>query len=179
MRAGNPMLPNQENFFNELYQENFWKLKRYALTCMNENQAEEVVQDTFLEATQKIDILMTHENAGGWLMSTLKNKIRNWQRKNQRELMLLVSLDSETVLQIASPECAEDIVEQNETILTTSQKIKDALSSDELYLLKRIIFENASHIEVSNELGISVWTSQKRLERIRVKLSKLFPGFRE
>lgn len=173
------MLPNQENFFNELYQENFWKLRRYALTCLNENQAEEIVQDTFFEATQKIDLLMAHENAGGWLMSTLKNKIRNCQRKNHQELMMLVSLESENALQIAAPESAEDIVEQNEAISDTSQKIKDALSPDDLLILKRIIFENASHKEVSDELGISVWTSQKRLERIRVKLGKLFPGHRE
>ena len=106
------MLPNQENFFNQLYQENFWKLRRYALTCLNENQAEEIVQDTFFEATKKIDILIAHENPGGWLMDTLKNKIRNCQRRNQKELMLLVSLDSETVLQIAAPRNTEDVTEK-------------------------------------------------------------------
>lgn len=173
------MLPSQENFFNQLYQENFWKLRRYALTYLNENQAEEIVQDTFFEATQKIDILMTHENPGGWLMSTLKNKIRNCQRKNQKDLMMLVSLDSEIALQIAAPESAEDIIEQDETLSIASQKIKDNLSPDDLHLLKRIIFDNASHKEVSDELGISIWASQKRLERIRVKLGKLFPGHRE
>lgn len=173
------MLPNQEVFFNQLYQENFWKLRRYALTCLNENQAEEIVQDTFLEATKKIDILVAHENPGGWLMDTLKNKIRNCQRKNQKELMLLVSLDPETILQIAAPRSTEDIVEQNESLSATSQIIKDSLSPDDLHILKRIIFDNASHKEVSDELQISVWASQKRLERIRVKLSKLFPGHRE
>ena len=173
------MLPNQETFFNQLYQDNFWKLKRYALTCLNENQAEEIVQDTFFEATQKIDILTAHENAGGWLMNTLKNKIRNLQRKNQKELMLLVSLDTQTVLQIAAPESADDIVEQDKAFWDATQKIKGSLSSDEMQLLKRIAFDNASHKEVSKELGISVWTSQKRLERIRVKLGKLFPGYRE
>lgn len=173
------MLPNQENFFNQLYQENLWKLRRYALTCLNENQVEEIVQDTFFEATKKIDILIAHENPGGWLMDTLKNKIRNCQRRNQKELMLLVSLDSETVLQIAAPRNTEDIVEQNELLSSTSQIIKDSLSSDDLHILKRIVFDNASHKEVSDELGISVWTSQKRLERIRAKLRKLFPGHRE
>lgn len=173
------MLPYQENFFNQLYQETFWKLRRYALTYLSESQAEEIVQDTFFEATQKIDILMTHENAGGWLMNTLKNKIKNLQRKNQKELMLLVSLESQDILQIADPKSADDIVEQKETFSHTSQKIKDSLSPDEIHLLKRIVFDNASHKEVSEELEISVWTSQKRLERIRVKLGKLFPGYRE
>ncbi len=173
------MLPKQESFFDKLYQENFWKLRRYALICLNENQAEEIVQDTFFEAAQKNDILITHENAGGWLMSTLKNKIRNCQRKNQKELMLFVSLDSGIALQIAAPGSAEDIIEQNETVSIAFQKIKDNLSPDDWHLLKRIVFDHASHKEVSGELGISVWTSQKRLERIRVKLGKLFPGYRE
>lgn len=173
------MLPHQETFFNQLYHDNFWKLRRYALTFLNEHQAEEIVQDAFFEAAQKLDFLMVHENAGGWLMMTLKNKIRNCQRKNQKELMLLVSLESGNVLHIAAPRNAEDIVEQSEAVSDASQKIKAALSPDDLLLLKRIVFDRASHKEVSDELGISVWSSQKRLERIRVKLSKLFPGYRE
>ena len=52
------------------------------------------------------------------------------------------------------------------------------LTQEEFYLLRRIVFESASHLEVAEELGISVWASQKRLERIRKKLEQAFPNRR-
>lgn len=173
------MFPNQEQLFNRMYQENFWKLRRYALIFLNENQSEEIVQDTFYEAAQKIELLLEHDSPDGWLMNTLKNKIRNCQRQNQKDLLRLVSLDSEIALQVATPENAEDIIERDETLAEFSQKITEALSPEDLHLLRRIAFEKASHKEVSSELGITVWGSQKRLERIRDRLSKIFPGHRK
>lgn len=172
------MLPDQEEFFDRLYREYFWKLKRYSLLYLNESQAEEIVQDAFHEAVEKIDSLYIHENPGGWLMNTLKNKIRNCQRTNRRDLLRLVSLDAEPAMQAAAPGNAEDRMEQQEALASASERIGQALSPDELYLLRRIAYGNASHKEVAAELGISVWASQKRLERIRDKLDKLFPGYR-
>ena len=69
------MLPNQEQLFEHMYQENFWKLRRYALIYLSESQSEEIVQDTFYEAAQKIDLLLEHKNPEGWLMNTLKNMV--------------------------------------------------------------------------------------------------------
>jgi len=37
------------------------------------------------------------------------------------------------------------------------------------------VFDRASHLEVAQEFGISVYASQKRLERIREKLYTVFP----
>lgn len=173
------MLPNQEQLFEHMYQENFWKLRRYALIYLSESQSEEIVQDTFYEAAQKIDLLLEHKNPEGWLMNTLKNKVRNCQRQNQKDMLRLVSLDSEIALQVTAPENVEDTIERDEALFALSQKITETLSSEDLYLLRRIVFDKASHKEVSSELGITVWGSQKRLERIRDRLSIIFPGHRK
>ena len=90
-----------------------------------------------------------------------------------------MALDSETALQIADTRSTEDSIEQQEAIETTKKVIRKSLSKEEQYILKRHIFENASHKEIASELGITVWTSQKRLERIRDKLRKNFPGDRD
>jgi DNA-directed RNA polymerase specialized sigma24 family protein len=37
------------------------------------------------------------------------------------------------------------------------------------------VFDRASHQQVAQEFGISVYASQKRLERIRDKLYTVFP----
>ena len=46
------------------------------------------------------------------------------------------------------------------------------LPPEDYRLLCRITLEGATHLEVAKELGISVWSSQKRLQRIRKKLCK-------
>ena len=46
------------------------------------------------------------------------------------------------------------------------------LPPEDYRLLCRITLEGATHLEVARELGISVWSSQKRLQRIRKKLCK-------
>ena len=52
------------------------------------------------------------------------------------------------------------------------------LEVEEYRLLKRLIFDRASHLQVAREFHITVYASEKRLERIRDKLSAVFPGRR-
>ena len=169
----------QEQFFYEKYLNRFWRMKRYASLFLNNDQAEEVVQSAFFEAVKKIDTFFNHENPDAWLMVILKNKISNFQRKNQSDLLRLVTLDSETASQIVDTRNTEDHMEQQESLEDAKRTIRNTLSKEEQYILRHLIFENASHKEVASELGITIWTSQKRLERIRNKLEKDFPGYRK
>ena len=59
--------------------------------------------------------------------------------------------------------------------LSNELKADQALAPEEYQLLKRLILDKASHLEVARELGITVYASQKRLERIRDKLRREFP----
>ena len=52
------------------------------------------------------------------------------------------------------------------------------LEVEEYRLLKRLVFDGASHLQVAREFHITVYASEKRLERIRDKLSAVFPGRR-
>lgn len=76
------MLPDQDKLLSQLYQDHFGKLTMYALAVLkNESRAQDAVQDTFHEAITHIDILIQHPNPSGWLMVTLKNKIKEYQRE--------------------------------------------------------------------------------------------------
>ena len=61
---------------------------------------------------------------------------------------------------------------QEESVI---EKVERVLTPEEYQLLKRLVFDRASHLEVAQEFGISVYASQKRLERIRDKLRREFP----
>ena len=107
-------------------------------------------------------------------MQTTKNKIRESERARIRYIHRFLSLDSEVFSEIASLDTPVSEIDELDEI-STMTKIEHALSPDEFQLLKRLVFDNESHMAVAKEFGITVWASQKRLERIRKKLFEAFP----
>lgn len=166
------MLPEQDRLIETLHHLYFNKLTLYAMSILRDPiRAQDVVQDTFHEAIVHIDKLMEHENPGGWLMLTLKNKIRESERSRRRYIARFLSLESDIATELIA-EIEQPADSDRQTLL----KIEEILTKEEKYLLKRLIFNNASHLEVSQELGITVWACQKRLERVRQKLRRIFPS---
>ena len=169
------MMPDKNELVERLYRLHFKKLFIYANAVLRDpEQAKDVVQDTFHEALRRIDVFATHGNPGGWLMSTLKNKLKENERARRRDLNRLLSLDADfpdernlpEELVVAQPE------PQGESVMEILERV---LTPEEFRLLKRLVFDRASHQQVAQEFGISVYASQKRLERIRDKLYTVFP----
>ena len=89
------MRPDQDEMLEQLYYANYKKLLLYALSAsQSQVSAPELVQDTFHEAVLHIDTLMTHANPGGWLMQTLKYKMKENDKARQRDAKYLLSLDT-------------------------------------------------------------------------------------
>lgn len=169
------MMPDEKELVERLYHLHFKKLFIYANAALrNSELAKDVVQDTFHEAVRRIDVFTTHENSGGWLMNVVKNKIKEYERNRRRDLYRMLSLEADfpdesnlpEALVSAQPEAQDESV---------SRIIERVLTPEELQLLNRLVFDRASHQQVAQELGISVYASQKRLERIRQKLYTVFP----
>lgn len=104
-------------------------------------------------------------------MRTLQNKITDNNRAHLRYIQRFLSLNTEGMEQAAvyEPDEIEDSISE------IMRKVMQALDKNEFYLLRRLVLEQRSHAEVARELGISVGTCQKRLERIRKKLYEVFP----
>lgn len=171
------MLPEQDLFLEELYQKHAKKLFFYAFARIQDGpRAQDIVQDTFHTAVRRIDVLMAHENPAGWLMEVLKRKLSESERARRRCILRFISLETEAAGYAGGlPDPAESLAETETTVL---RKIRAALSDEEYLLLKRFIFDGASHLEIAKEFGITVYASQKRLERVRKKLHQEFPEYR-
>ena len=171
------MTSEQREIFSEIYIDNWPKLLRYAKAnkwCAG--VAEELVQDTFHDAWSKFGELSDHENIGGWLMLTLKNKMRNYIRSRQRDVKLFAEyLDRPE--DIAAPDNFVNKIITANTLSTIQKFICNNFKDDEVVLFQRVIVEGKSHKAAAEELGITVWTSQKRLERMRKKIKEEFPDF--
>lgn len=156
------MMSDEKELVERLYRLHFKKLFIYANAALRDSElAKDVVQDTFHEAVRRINVLEKHENPGGWLMNVVKNKIKEYERNRRRDLCRVLSLEADF-----PDECNQ-------------QTIKRVLTPEEFRLLKRLVFDRASHRQVAQEFGISIYASQKRLERIRDKLYAVFPERRK
>ena len=169
------MMPDEKELVERLYRLYFKKLFIYANAVLRDQElAKDVVQDTFHEALRHIDVLAKHENPGGWLMNVVKNKLKEYERSRYRDLRRLLSLDADFPDKSNLPEelVSGEPEPQGESVLEIIERV---LTPEELQLLKRLVVERASHQQVAQEFGISVYASQKRLERIRGKLYTIFP----
>lgn len=166
------MLPDQDALIEKLYREFFTQLWIYAKVALEDpEQAQEVVQDTFHEAVRHIDTIMAYDNPKGWLMVTLKKKTMHARRSMNRYTLHFISLDSD--FEFSDPVLAsEDPVPNN--VRDTLKELRRVLSVEEWNLLRKITLEKQPYKKVAEELGITVWTCQKRIERIRRKLKKYF-----
>ena len=169
------MRPEEDAFLEELYRELFPKLWRYALTALRDpERAREVVQDTFHEAVRRIDVLMEHGNPRGWLMETLKNKIKRAERDFNHYVLHFLSLHSDLAQEDRALAAEDPVFPGTVDIL---REIRDFLPPDDWELLREIALEKRTYLTVSRELGINVWTCQKRVQSIREKLRKHFQEY--
>lgn len=168
------MRPDQDSFIAQLYQKYFGMLTLYATASLkNQSCAQDVVQDTFHEAINHVDVLMQHPNPAGWLKLTLKNKIKEEQRKMRKYALHFLSLEHDLLTEPGRDDPQlEQKLNPETSLVSVIERIKNALTEEEYTLLKRLTIDRASHVEVAEEFGISVYASQKRLERIRKKLKK-------
>lgn len=165
-----PMAPRTHELIETQFREFYPVLYQYARIALdNPDWAEDVVQDVFHFALQNADTFNQHPNPRGWLMQTLKNKLKECKRQRRKLADMEQSLDTlpDHILAV------EDEVPE-EQAEGAVEKIKRRLTKEELHLLKRIVLDKASHTELAKELQITVWASQQRLSRIRGKLRELF-----
>lgn len=174
--------PDQDEFFTSLYREYFNQIKLYALSFVSDSyRAEEIAQDTFHTAMEKIDDLIKADEPIRWLKRTAKNKMRNEQRTRQRYLKRYLSLDNPDTPEAPSADSVEDTVleeDDRRQKVSVAETIQQTLTPTEITILKRIALEHAHYSEVAQELGISLWDCQKRMQRIRHKLEEKFPQYK-
>jgi len=75
----------RNDYFDRLYTEWWLGLIKYAYRLtFDKNLAEEIVQETFIEAYKKSEMLQRHENPVGWLYVTTRNIAKASLRKIEK-----------------------------------------------------------------------------------------------
>ena len=132
----------------------------------NQEEAEDVLQEAFVNAFQKIHSYQGKASFGAWLKKIVVNKAISFLRKQQIEMVEL-----EDRFEPKSDEQVDDIdlVMKVETIRNAIQKLPNGFRVVfSLYLL-----EGYDHKEISEILEISESTSKSQYNRAKKKLREI------
>ena len=136
--------------------------------------AEEITQDTFLQAYKKLSTLKNPNQFAGWLYVIANRLCINWL---QRHKPAMQSLEDTSVAEIEESSYIRYVSEQREAESTEyrheiAQKLLSKLPESERTVVTLYYLGEMTAKEISKFLGVSVNTITSRLRRARERLQK-------
>jgi RNA polymerase sigma-70 factor (ECF subfamily) len=150
----------------ELVRDHHAELYRYAFRLSGSPaDAEDLVQQTFLVAQQKLHQLREAERARQWLFSVLRSCFLKSRRKATPATASALDLDVNVIA--ADP---------GQSVHVDAEQLQAALNQlpDEARLvLTMFYFEHASYKEIAEQLDVKIGTVMSRLSRAKDRLRRL------
>ncbi|MCG8650911.1 MAG: sigma-70 family RNA polymerase sigma factor [Pirellulales bacterium] len=134
----------------------------------NADEAEELTQDVFIQAMQKIHQLRVPEAFGGWLRRIVHRMAINRMTRTRTALACDPETLEATCLADGNPEEAAEDREQAAAI----RKSIDRLGQLDQQTLKAFYLQSKSLVEMSLEFDAPVGTIKRRLHVARKRLAK-------
>lgn len=135
---------------------------RYAYRLSgNQPDAEDLSQQTFLIAHQRLDQLRDPDKAAAWLFAILRSCYLKSQRRRRPVTAASLELDVESI---------PDIVSEEEIDSDLLQSAIDELPDDNKLVLVMFYFEECSYKEIAAKLSIPIGTVMSRLARAKNRL---------
>lgn len=133
--------------------------------------ADDIVQEAFLAAFQKLALVYVHPNQRGWIFKTVHLLFRNHCRKMARTLSDVSIEDCE----LSSTTTPEDIVLIRDLIDGAAQR----LSPREHELYERVYLHDQTAEQIAHQSGQRADTVMRQISRMNEKLRKLIISLSE
>ena len=136
--------------------------------------AQEITQDAFLKAYQKLGTLKNHNLFAGWLYVIAAHLCSDWHRENPQPLESLETLDASEMEQMSySRYIAEkQAIQADETRREIVKKLLQKLPESERTVITLYYFGEMTSEAIGEFLGVSANTVRSRLSRARNRLKK-------
>ena len=136
--------------------------------------AEDITQDTFLQAYKKLSTLKNHDQFAGWLYVIADRLCIDWSRKRR---LTTQSLEDTPVEEIERASYAHHVSEERETERTERRhelvrKLLAKLPESERTVVTLFYLGEMTTKEIGKFLGVSVDTIKSRLRRGRKRLQE-------
>jgi len=162
-KAGNPKAQYQ---LYQLYSKAMYNICVRMLN--NQEEAEDLLQDSFVDAFMKLESFRYESSFGAWLKRIVINNCLNWINKKKVDLTFPEDL--------SNMDTPQEEKKDDEEIEYSVQKVHQALKRlPEGY---RVIFslyalEGYDHKEISDILGVSESTSKSQYLRAKQKIKEI------
>ncbi len=148
---------------SSLYLEMYPLLFEYARSSLSNNAlAEEAVQDTFIIACRKAKDLLASPNPQGWLVNTLKYVIANTRRRQDAAARMLAECLEKDLDEVIAAKDAVDL----------ALLYGDLAQTEEFQLIKEMVLDGKSCLEMARARNIRVDACRKRIQRAKEFLRK-------
>ncbi len=134
----------------------------------SKEEAEDVLQEAFLDGFMKIDYYRGDSTFGAWLKSIVVNKSIG-RLRNRR-----LHFEEIDPLQTNLTEDENDDFEENVNTIQILKMLINELSPGYRLVLSLYLFEGYDHKEISEILGISEVTSRSQFIRAKQRLLELY-----
>ena len=143
--------------------------------------AEDITQETFLKAYQKLSTLKEPQSFAGWLYVIAANYCSTWHRKKR---LWTQSLENTNSAALERTTYSGYIVAENERVAMETKrevvkKLLAKLQESERTVISLYYLGEMNYGEISKFLGVSVGTVKTRIYRARQRLKKEEPMIRE
>lgn len=173
----NGCIRNDRAAQRKLYEMYYGKMMGVCLRYANDsNQAKDILQDGFIKVFGNLDRYNFNGSFEGWVRRIIVNTAIDYFRKKRSSHVLLLSDDQ-------AIEGFEEDVEELEFEINPDSKpeftMQDVVEAmHELSPAYRTVFnlfvlENKSHLEIAEELNISVGTSKSNFSKAKVNIRKI------
>ncbi len=129
----------------------------------NREDAEDILQEGFLECFRNIGSFRFESTFGAWLKSIIINKCINQLRKKKVDLLYYENLPADL------PEEEPDVIYDTTRVFRGIEKLPDGYR----VILTLYLLEGYDHTEISQILGISESTSKSQYSRAKDKLRNI------
>ena len=136
--------------------------------------AQEITQDAFITAYQKLATLTHHNRFAGWLYVITSNKCNMWHRKKKPQLQSLEKTDPMELEDVYYSEYMSRQREEaaNQNRRTIVRKLLNKLRESERTVVTMHYLAGLTCEEIGKFLGVSPNTVKSRLHRARERLKK-------
>lgn len=176
------MVEDKKIVFEEIYISHYSRMKFFAQEyVILEEDAENIVQDVFMELWENSVLLSSHTNIFSFLFTSVKNRCIDFLRRKTVLQKVKEKIHSEEMhileLKLHSLEYFNDQVLSNSNIETVVKEAIDSLPEKcrQIFVLNKI--EGKKQKQIAEELNISIHTVESQMSIASKKLKVLLKDF--
>ncbi|MDE0554484.1 MAG: sigma-70 family RNA polymerase sigma factor, partial [Candidatus Poribacteria bacterium] len=169
------VLSGDDDAFSPLVEKYQKRMHALAWRKVNDfHYAEEIVQDAFLEAYEKLPTLKDHRRFSGWLYVITSRCCVNWLRKNRSITQSLERTPGQEIAKLSYEHYLSEQhnVETSERSEALVRALLNKLPESERTVVMLYYLSEMTTKEIGKFLGVSANTITSRLQRARKRLEK-------